>query len=776
MKIKLVEIQNFRKLKSVRIDLADKTTVFVGANNSGKTSGMIALRRFLVTPKDFTVRDFTLSHWSRIDAIGVEWLASADTEAETNLNASQWMELCPSIDVWLEASVGEVHLVRHLIPTLDWAGGALGVRLQFVPEDLEGLYRDFVTSARNARDIRAEAQGAVEGALENFNLWPTSLSDYLERDRRLQRHFELQAFLLDPAKLEGPDRGVAKPQAIPDQSEKLEGSPFDSLILIHDVDAQRGLSDNGGTDDSRGAAHRKRLSVQLREYYQKHLDPTEAPEPEDLEAMHALQSAQGQFDVNLRERFSPALKELEQLGYPGITDPKVTITSQIRPAESLDHDSAVQYDLIRSNNGNAGDGLRLPEQYIGLGYQNLISLVFRLMSFRDAWMQVGKASKTSADVGLNEYSPPPIHLVMVEEPEAHLHAQVQRLFILKAYSVLRNHPELGAKTQLSTQLVVSTHSSHIAHETDFSSLRYFRRLPAGIGAEVPVSSVINLSEVFGPDKSTPHFVSRYLKTTHCDLFFADAAILIEGAAERLLVPFFIKKDYPDLHSRYVTLLEIGGSHAHRLRPLIEHLHIPTLVVTDLDPARNEAHWPVDSAKRGAGMITRNPVLRRWIPRISDLGTLLDLRLSGKVLTHDDLFSVCVAYQRPVEIKLDDEGDATEVIAATFEDALVFDNLELFRTLTGKGLIKKFREAINLSTNAAELSEKLSDALDGGQKAGFALDLLYHDEAENLRPPTYIRDGLSWLQDHLNRTNMEILVQNQASAVEGEPAEVEDVGD
>ena len=164
-------------------------------------------------------------------------------------------------------------------------------------------------------------------------------------------------------------------------------------------------------------------------------------------------------------------------------------------------------------------------------------------------------------------------------------------FILKAYSVLRNHPELGAKTQLSTQLVVSTHSSHIAHETDFSSLRYFRRLPAGIGAEVPVSSVVNLSEVFGLDKSTPRFVSRYLKTTHCDLFFADAAILIEGAAERLLVPFFIKKDYPDLHSRYVTLLEIGGSHAHRLKPLIEYLHIPTLVVTDLDPARNEARWP-----------------------------------------------------------------------------------------------------------------------------------------------------------------------------------------
>ena len=81
------------------------------------------------------------------------------------------------------------------------------------------------------------------------------------------------------------------------------------------------------------------------------------------------------------------------------------------------------------------------------------------------------------------------------------------------------------------------------------------------------------------------FVSRYLQATHADLFFADGAILVEGAAERMLVPHFIRNHYEKLHSCYVTLLEVGGSHAHRLRPLIEHLGLNTFIITDLDAVR-----------------------------------------------------------------------------------------------------------------------------------------------------------------------------------------------
>ena len=48
MRIKFVEVSNFRKLKSTHLDFDPKTTILVGANNSGKTSAMVALRYFLL--------------------------------------------------------------------------------------------------------------------------------------------------------------------------------------------------------------------------------------------------------------------------------------------------------------------------------------------------------------------------------------------------------------------------------------------------------------------------------------------------------------------------------------------------------------------------------------------------------------------------------------------------------------------------------------------------------------------------------------------------------
>ena len=101
--------------------------------------------------------------------------------------------------------------------------------------------------------------------------------------------------------------------------------------------------------------------------------------------------------------------------------------------------------------------------------------------------------------------------MLVEEPEAHLHVQVQQVFIRKAYSVLRNHEKLGKSDAFSTQLVISTHSSHIAREEEFANLRYFKRLPKDFEGKVATSKVVNLSDVFGKDDATKRFVTRYLQ-------------------------------------------------------------------------------------------------------------------------------------------------------------------------------------------------------------------------------------------------------------------------
>ena len=153
----------------------------------------------------------------------------------------------------------------------------------------------------------------------------------------------------------------------------------------------------------------------MRNYYEKHLDPEKAPSPEDLDILEATEGARKVFDKTLALKFAPAIKELEGLGYPGISDPKLTITTKVMTGETLKHDSVVQYALSKTDNT-----LKLPEKYNGLDYQNLISMVFDWMGFRDDWMREGKAKDTNIAIV-------PTHLVLVEEPEAHLHIQVQQV-------------------------------------------------------------------------------------------------------------------------------------------------------------------------------------------------------------------------------------------------------------------------------------------------------------------------------------------------------------
>ena len=60
MVIDFIEIKNLRKLKSCRIDLSPKSTILVGANNSGKTSAMFALIKFLKKLVNIAVIVFAL--------------------------------------------------------------------------------------------------------------------------------------------------------------------------------------------------------------------------------------------------------------------------------------------------------------------------------------------------------------------------------------------------------------------------------------------------------------------------------------------------------------------------------------------------------------------------------------------------------------------------------------------------------------------------------------------------------------------------------------------
>jgi len=729
MRITRIDIKNYRKLKHCQIEISEKETVFVGANNSGKTSAMDALKAFLKS-SDISSEDFTISNWPKINEIARAWI----TDTVPNFSKSAWQGLVPAIDFWLSVKDNELHYVSHLLPTLDWNGGELGVRLIYEPQDIEELYKKYKEAYDKAR--QTEGKRKVDSTLQ---LWPKTMQDFLSKV--LQKQFSIKSYLLDPAK-------NGKEQTTDENAEPIIGNPFKGLIKIDMVNAQRGLSDpHSGEGQSNND---RRLSSQFRDYFQKHLNPEELPEESDLSALEAMEMARREFDKKLKKDFNASIGELENLSYPGFSDPKIQLNCKINPIDGLNHDAAVQFDVFRDGGLIASDPIMtLPEKYNGLGYQNLISMIFNLIRYRDEWMRVGKAGNTD-----NENPIEPLHIVMVEEPEAHLHAQVQQVFIRKAYEVLRNHPDLKKEdSHLSTQLLISTHSSHIAHEIDFRSLRYFKRLAAQTKEDAPFATVVNLSTVFGEKDETAKFATRYLRSTHCDLFFADAAILVEGSAERMLVPHFIKAKYPDLNKSYVSLLEIGGSHAYRLKPLIECLGIPTLVITDLDAVEkrisdgdsNRTTYPSVRPEKEKSYYTGNDTIKNWAPAKSELDAVLATSSFDKISNG----SVRIAYQYEIKLrwgKQKEEQNEEGAIPYTFEDALVLSNVEYFKNLVSpKGLLKKMQDAVSTEPLVDACQAMFAALNKPAKKAEMALEILWTTEPQDLNPPLYISEGLDWLQ-------------------------------
>lgn len=715
MKIDFVRIKNFRKLKSCKIEFSNKETIFVGANNSGKTTAMDALITFL-EKRDFKTQDFTITNWKELNAIAEVWVTKENLE-DDDKSIKLLEPYLPSLDLWFNVDISELRYISHIIPTLDWNGGLIGLRLILKPKNLQLLIEEYILARKKVIDLNTKSGKTVE-------LWPSNFWQFC--DKKLTPLFEVKSFLLDPD-LHKED------QELSELNMEIDGNPLNGLIKIHTINAQRGFSD--ANSDNTESNNSKSLSSQLRSYYDKHLNPSIEPNEKDLEALEKLNEAQSTFDKNLTSSFEAPLKELSDLNYPGFGNPEITLISLIKATDGLDHDSAVRYNLEA--------GLSLPEKYNGLGYQNLISMVFKLIRFRDEWMKKGKNL-------LDDKNIEPIHLVLIEEPEAHLHAQVQQVFIKKAYDILRAHVNLGKNVDFTTQLVISTHSSYIAHQK-FESLRYFKR---NILSTTPTSEVLSIKSVFNStiqeEKETEKFVIRYLNTTHNDLFFADAAILVEGPAERMLIPHFIKNHHDVLDSCYITILEIGGSHAHRLKPLIEKLGLATLIITDLDSQEKYTDTSKNPPKDkyikcqpqlGVDQITNNDTLKKWNPNLTKVDDLIKLKFENKLLKG---YPIRVAYQTEIDLT------GTKVYPYTFEDALVLENIDKFKVITAtSGLLKKMVEAANNEDKkvaAFEVYESINS--NGVKKAEFALDVLYFEEPKNLKVPNYIKEGLVWLEQVL----------------------------
>lgn len=743
MHLKKLAVRNFRRLSNVVIDLASDISIFVGANNSGKTSVGHALQLFTGRGK-FSVHDFSADQWPGIVAFG--------EGAEGTL---------PSIeaDIWLEIGADDIHRVVDLLPSLAWQGSLVGMRVVFAPADPEGTRARYA----EARQKALEAVAPEDGGEAPFDPSPRDLMDYL-RDR-LNDEYELRHFVLDPTKFDAGMVAEAGYAPMPMNGRDRSGRDIlTGLLRIDFLHAQRHLS------DAPGSARAENLSRVLSRFYERNLEQ----KGEDLATLRALAESEVSLNDHLERVFEPTLRSLAQLGYPGLANPRLMIRSALDPASIMSSGNGTRVHYALGPVDAAAEPPTLPDSYNGLGFKNLIFMVVELLDLHAQWMAI-------------DDNRPPVHLIFIEEPEAHLHAQLQQAFIRKVMDILKL--EEDDQAHYKSQVVVTTHSTHVLYERGFRPIRYFRR---NRSEHVSTSDVLNMSVFYDhTDPEVRTFLERYLKLTHCDLFFADGAVLVEGNVERLLLPQMIANAAPRLQSTYLTILEIGGAFGYRFKSLIEFLGLTALIITDLDSvfaapiveaaeaaaeeagqvadagAEDEAVEPEEEddeaedeedddgaaagGKPGKACIaghpdaaTSNQTLQQWLPRCNTVAALWaatdEDRTQPRANDNDAL--VRVAYQCRTDVSW---GEETLALAGrTLEEAFALENLVWCQDNARKAL--KLRIAKSGEKDLSELARRIHKRVQAKsfKKTDFALALLAEDPAQ-WAVPAYIASGLRWLE-------------------------------
>lgn len=469
----------------------------------------------------------------------------------------------------------------------------------------------------------------------------------------------------------------------------------------------------------------KTLSTQTSKIYEK----TETKQRQN-EAVEVFKDKLSETDDQLSriyvDLFHDIIAKVGDFGGIKPNESEIEIISNLQHRELLKGNTTVVYKHDDHN--------KLPEHYNGLGYMNLIYMIFEI----EILIQEFKREK--------ERKPADINLLFIEEPEAHTHPQMQYVFIKNIKKLLREGIKREDGECRKLQYIITTHSSHIVADSDFDDVKYLKKNGCN---SVDAKNLKDLKKDYDERSKEYHFLTQYLTISRAEIFFAEKVVLIEGDTERILIPTMMKKidieeaekykhigekdPYLPLLSQNISIIEVGA-YSHIFDKFIDFLGIKSLIITDLDAINADG----EKCRVSDGISYSNYAISHYFggKTINELkNCILTDKIFSKVdntWTAQENGKLCITYQTT----------ESGYNARSFEDAFIHINREFVNSNKDKFKGLKNKELFETDNDAYDLAAKCIK-----KKTYFAMDIIFHtnETFNNWEIPSYIKEGLLWLK-------------------------------
>lgn len=706
MKLSRIIIHHYRLLKDFSIDLEKVLSLAIGKNNCGKTSFLSLLEKFLLS-KD--------SHRFSFDDLNIERQQELKVMIETPefkliQNFGIFMKLYIEYDEQDDLSNLSM-LMLDLNPDIKTV--VLSYEYSIDAEYYARLKADFT---KFKDQVNKELDEKFE--LEKIGSNKQALLRQ-EAHRKKDIIYFLKKYHDDFFKIR------ARALEFNNEANYVELdkaiNQIDKILSFRRIKAKRDVANEDGLTKRPD----KTLSKMSSKYYDK-ISNAEIADATIKKLQNELGDTDDKLNVLYDSLFASVIDKVKRFGGIKEDDSRLMIISSLEEKNLLSNNTTVMY---KHNPDHS-----LPEDYNGLGYMNLISMIFEIEVLLNDFKK--KKSK--------EEKPADINLLFIEEPEAHTHPQMQYVFIKNIKTILddaRKGVDDGIVIYLQT--IITTHSSCITAESDFDDIKYFFR--EAINSVIAKNLKDLQKEYTDGNPKDYQFLKQYLTLNRTELFFADKAIFIEGDTERLLLPAMMKKmdiEAKDgslpLLSQNISVVEVGA-YAHIFEKFLDFLGIKTLIITDLDSVDDDG----EKCKVAVGTNTSNSALK-FFYNGNTLKALTDFKPDNKRFAKK-LNGDAKAWVTDVDggLYIVYQEKESEYHARSFEDAFIHLNKDFIKN--NKANFKSLKNKTDLEDDAKDAYDIADKCVD--KKTLFALDILFNSDEKfgNWQIPSYIKQGLLWLK-------------------------------